>query len=44
MHAHDFIVDYCTDGHNIKKLGELLPEFYGVDSLARLVKAVHPVD
>ena len=43
MHTHDFVVDYCTDRHYIEELRELLPEFYGVDSLTRLIEPVHAV-
>ena len=44
MHADDFLVNDGGDGHDVEDIGEELPEFEVVLTLALVVEAVDAVD
>ena len=44
MHTENLLIDDCSDGKAIEAIGESLPEFNVVSSLALIIETINSVD
>ena len=44
MHAKNFFVDQCSDGHAVKYVLELFPDSNAIAALAFVVKSINAID